>query len=90
LAAVLHPVESSRVRWCRIAPVCGTHFHFSYYFQAFKKKYENLKRKKPKNHHTTIPCFNLTAYNSIIRDASEGLLPLPDDVPPDLQQEMAP
>ena len=26
--------RSSRVQWCRTAPVCATHFHFSYYFQT--------------------------------------------------------
>ena len=31
---------------------------------------------------TTIPLLQLTAYNSIIRDASEELRPLPADVPP--------
>jgi hypothetical protein len=50
-----------------------------------------LKKKLKQNKNTTtIPCFNLTAYKSSIRDASERLLPLPADVPPDLQQEMAP
>ena len=29
--------RSSRVLWCRIAPVCAPHFHFSYDFQTLKK-----------------------------------------------------
>ena len=55
-------------------------------FSNFKKT-TTLKQNK---NITTIPLLQLTAYNSIITDSSEGLLPLPADVPPDLQQEMVP
>jgi hypothetical protein len=43
--------------------------------------FSNLKKLKQNRNTTTIPCFNLTAYKSSIRDASEGLLPLSADVP---------
>jgi hypothetical protein len=47
-------------------------------FSNFKKT-TTLKQNK---NITTIPLLQLTAYNSIIRDASEELRPLPADVPP--------
>jgi hypothetical protein len=74
LTAVLHPVEVQQSTVVKNKTGLWNLFSFLILFSNFKKK------SKQKHHH--YPLFQLIGYNSIIREASEELRPLPADVPP--------
>ena len=59
----------------------GAEQHRSVKLIFFLIRFSNFKKKSKQKHHH-YPLFQLIGYNSIIREASEELRPLPADVPP--------